>query len=142
MQDTESSGWYWLAAIGLCALGVVGLFSFGAPLLLLGVALLVVSPWRSRRTVVWPTVAGVAAFVAFYLLSAPLGCTATATSMPDTAEGRTVCTNVLGIDYSGVVPYQPSLAPAAVVAIAAALIVGLAVLGVLRRSSHAALQAR
>jgi hypothetical protein len=147
---------YWFAVVGLSLLGLVGVSSYGAPLLVIGLALLVVFPWRTRRTVVWSTVAGSIAAVAAYVLLAPLGCTSTAVqvarfpadraacvtipgSSPHTgacltpaanaadkpALTRTQCTNVLGIDYSGVGAYRANLVPALAASIAVALLVGL-----------------
>jgi hypothetical protein len=51
--------------------------------------------------------------------------------------GRTTCTNVLGIDYSGGGGYQPTLVPALVVALIAAGVVGLVTRRALRPGARA-----
>ncbi len=109
-------------AVLFVAFGYLALFSFGAPFLLTGLAMMVVSPWRTRREVLWPTLVGVWAFVLGYVLVAPLGCTTTAmavTAGSPAAESHTTCTNILGIDYSGTGIYNPSLAPAVFAGMAA-----------------------
>jgi hypothetical protein len=64
------------------------------------------------------------AFVLGYVLVGPLGCTTSggASALPGSPVdvGRTVCTNVLGIDYSGAGAYNPPLMPAFVVGLAVA----------------------
>jgi hypothetical protein len=102
---------YFGLAIALCAVGFVAILSIGAPFFLTGIAMLVVSPWRARKDVLWPVVAAPWAFTVTYVLLAPLSCTGTA--YPDgEARSFTECTNVLGIDYSGGGAYNPPLLPA------------------------------
>jgi hypothetical protein len=98
--------------------------------------MMVVSPWRSRREVLWPTLVGVWAFVLGYLLVAPLGCTSTVIEVTEgspAATSHTTCTNILGIDYSGTGTYDPSLVPALVVAVGAGAAGALATRFLLRR---------
>ena len=140
--DDVGGGGYWLVVILLCTVGVVGLFSFGAPLLLLGLALAAVSPWRTNRSAVSGAVVAVVAFVVVYVLLAPMGCTATATvtSAAGTGTGtvgRTVCANAVGIDYSGSTPYQPNLLPALAAAAVAAAASALCTIAVAGRRSRA-----
>lgn len=113
---------YWGVAVILVGFGFLALFSIGLPFLLTGTAMMVVSPWRNRPQVLWPALVGVWAFVLGYLLVAPLGCTSTAvavTAGSPVAVSHTMCTSILGIDYSGTGTYEPSLLPALVVAAAA-----------------------
>jgi len=113
---------YWALAMLLVGFGYLALFSIGAPFLLTGTAVMVVSPWRSRPEVVWPALVGVWAFVLGYLLVAPLGCsfTAVAAGAGSTPPlSHTTCTNILGIDYSGTGIYSPSLLPAVLAGVAA-----------------------
>jgi lysylphosphatidylglycerol synthetase-like protein (DUF2156 family) len=113
---------YWGVAVLLVGFGFLGLFSIGAPFLLTGVAMIVVSPWRTRREVLWPALVGVWAFVLGYVLVAPLACTSTVmavTAGSPVAVSHTTCTNILGIDYSGTGIYNPSLVPAALAGVAA-----------------------
>jgi hypothetical protein len=95
---------YWAVAVLFVGFGYLALFSIGAPFLLTGTAMMVVSPWRSRPEVVWPALVGVWAFVLGYILIAPLSC--------ETSSGMdpiTVCTHVFGIQWYG---GNPSLLPA------------------------------
>jgi hypothetical protein len=130
---------YWVVAVLLAGFGFLGLFSIGAPFLLTGIAMMVVSPWRNRREVLWPTLVGVWALLLGYLLVAPLGCTSTAiavTAGSPVATSHTTCANILGIDYSGTGtydPYDPSLVPALVVGAVAGAAGALATRFLLRR---------
>ena len=111
---------YWAGAGVLVVVGYLAIFSIGAPLLLTGIAMLVVGRWRHRPVVVWPVLVGVWSFVLGYVLVAPLGCS-TSAALPGEAA-RTTCSNVLGIDYSGTAAYNPSLFPALMAGLAAAAI--------------------
>lgn len=126
MMRARSIG-YWILSLVLIGFGFLSLFSIGGPLLLTGLAMVAAGPWHRRRDVLWPALAGVWSFALAYALVAPLGCTSTSTAVPagPSTVGRTSCTNVLGIDYSGGGAYQAPLMPALLVA-AAALVVGIA----------------
>jgi hypothetical protein len=121
---------YFAIAITLCAFGFVAIFSVGAPFFLTGAAMLVASPWRGRRDVLWPVVAAPWAFTVTYILLAPLGCTATGTAkLGGQAVWRTECSNILGINYSGGGSYDPPLLPAL---LAGLVVAGLTVAGLRR----------
>ena len=127
---------YWGVAVVLVGFGYLALFGIGAPFLLTGIAMMVVSPWRSRHEVLWPTLVGVWVFVLGYLLIAPLGCTSTATAVTagsPVSTSHTTCTNILGIDYSGTGTYEPTLLPALVFGAAAGAAGALATRFLLRR---------
>jgi hypothetical protein len=127
---------YWGVAVLLVGFGFLGIFSIGAPFLLTGIAMMVVSPWRNRREVLWPALVGVWAFVLGYLLVAPLVCTSTAiavTAGSPVPQSHTTCTNILGIDYSGTGIYNPSLVPAVLAGVAAGAAGALATRFLLRR---------
>jgi hypothetical protein len=109
---------YWAGGVALAVAGFLAIFSIGAPLLFTGVAMLVVGRWRHRPAVVWPVLVGVWSFVLGYVLVAPLSCSTSAA--PPGEAGRTTCSNVLGIDYSGTDVYNPSLCPARMAGLAAA----------------------
>jgi hypothetical protein len=119
---------YFAIAITLCALGFVAIFSVGAPFFLTGAGMLVASPWRGRRDVLWPVVAAPWAFTMTYILLAPLRCTGT-DAPGGQAGSRTECWNILGINFSGGGSYDPPLLPALLAGLVAA---GLTV-AVLRR---------
>lgn len=124
---------YFGLAIVLCAVGFVGILSIGAPFFLTGIAMLVVSPWRARKDVVWPVIAAPWAFTVTYVLLAPLSCTSIASSGP--LLSRTECTNVLGIDYSGSGSYDPPLLPVLLAGLIVAGIIALVLRRLLARQS-------
>jgi hypothetical protein len=133
---------YWSVAAVLVVLGSLSLFSIGAPLALTGLAMIIAGPFRHRREVLWPALVAVWSFVVAYVLVAPGGCTGTSLpvvrgSATAAQVGRTTCTNVLGIDYSGGGGYQPTLVPALVVALIAAGVVGLVTRRALRPGARA-----
>lgn len=103
---------YWAVALLLVGFGYLALFGIGAPFLLTGFTMMVVSPWRNRRDVLWPALVGVWAFVLGYVLVAPLSCE-TSSSM----DPITVCTHVFGIRWYG---GNPSLFPAFVIGVISA----------------------
>ncbi len=131
---------YWVLAVVFLAVGSVAIFSVGVPFFLTGVVMLVVGRWRRNRAVLWPALVAVWAFVAGYVLVAPLGCTSSSealTSLPGVFSSpepsHTVCTNILGIDYSGTGVYNPSLLPGLLAGLAAALIAAVLTRILLRR---------
>jgi hypothetical protein len=103
---------YWAVALLLVGFGYLALFGIGAPFLLTGFAMMVVSPWRSRSEVLWPALVGVWTFVLGYVLVAPLSCY-TSSSM----DPITVCTHVFGIRWYG---GNPSLFPAFIIGVISA----------------------
>lgn len=127
---------YWAGAAVLMLFGFVAIFSIGAPFLLTGAAMFVLGPFRHRLHVLWPALIAVWTFVVAFVLVAPLGCATSATSgtggAGSLAVGRTTCTNVLGIAYSGGGPYNPPLMPALLAGLVAAAVVGLTLRRVLR----------
>jgi hypothetical protein len=133
---------YWAGAAVLMLFGFVAIFSIGAPFLLTGAAMIVVGPFRHRREVLWPALLAVWSFVVAYVLVAPLGCTDSSLPLVGTIDlaqqaGRTTCTNVLGIDYSGGRVYNPPLMPALIVGLSVSVIVALVARRVLRPTAHA-----
>jgi hypothetical protein len=133
---------YWAGAVVLMLFGFVAIFSIGAPFFLTGAAMIVVGPLRHRREVLWPALLAVWSFVVAYVLVAPLGCTSSSIPLVGTTDlaqqaGRTTCTNVLGIDYSGGGLYNPPLMPALIVGLSVAVVVGLVARRVIRPGAHA-----
>ena len=100
---------YWALVVFLIGFGFLGLISIGAPFLLLGITLAILSRRRHETGVIAAGVAAIVGFTLGYVLLAPLGCTSS--SGAPGSISHTVCTNVLGINYSGVGLYNPSLAP-------------------------------
>jgi len=99
---------YWFASLGLIAFGLLGMLSIGRPFLLVGLAMLILGPVRSRPVLFWPPLTAVIGYNVGYLAVAPLYCTATqAVGGPST----TTCSSLFGIGYSGSGTYNPSLEP-------------------------------
>ncbi len=140
-RDSQAATGYWVVVLLLCLFGLIGIFSIGMPLLLLGVTLAVVAPWRTQRTVLWPAVTAVVTFVVGYILVAPLSCSSTGSltvptqSMTPPAQSTT-CSNVLGINYSGEGLYNPSLVPALLTGLALSVLVATTVRVALSRREH------
>lgn len=119
---------YVAIAVVLFIAGSFTLFSIGIPLLLTGVAMLAVLPWRRRREVLGPALAAPWAFTLGYVAIAPAWCSSSSMSGAtangvDPLPARTECGNLLGIGYSGVDPYRPPLLPAVLVGFALAVVV-------------------
>lgn len=108
-RDADRTATYWALVAVLCLFGLFGIFSIGAPFLLLGLTLAVVAPWRRRPAVLWPAVGSVVAFMVGFILVTPLGCTTSASA--ESVAQTTTCNNALGINYSGSGLYDPSLLP-------------------------------
>ena len=141
-NGTTSLFFYWVFTFVLIAVGIVGIASIGMPLLLLGITLAILFPARDRPAFYWTGVLGVAAFIGGFTLLAPLGCTSSAVPITVSVanprsegttvrespapQGTTECANALGIDYSGPVGYNPSLAPALLGGVALGVAVGVA----------------
>ncbi len=142
-RGSQSTTGYWVVVSLLCVFGLISIFSIGMPLLLLGVTLAAVAPWRTQRAVLWPAVTAVLTFVVGYILVAPLSCSsAWSSTLPTHSATRpaqsTTCTNVLGIDYSGDGLYNPSLGPAVLAGLALSVTAATTVRMILtRRERHA-----
>lgn len=129
---------YAFFAVALIIFGFAGLFSIGAPFLLTGLVMLICFPWRHRRTLLWPAIAGVWAFTLGYVLMAPLGCSRTGdapVSQAASALATTTCNGVF-FDYAGGASYNPPLLPAVLVGIAVASGTALAVRALISKGSR------
>ena len=116
---------YWITTFGLIAFGFVAMLSIGRPYFLVGLALLLLRPLRSRPAAFWPPLAAVIAWNVGFLAIAPMSCTATQTvdvGSSTAAESFTVCSSLTGIVYSGRGVYNPPLEPANQVALLLAVI--------------------
>lgn len=107
---------YVSTSVLLVLAGLVTIFSIGLPILVLGVALLVLTPVRTRPTIFRPALAGVLGFLIGSILVAPLGCTTSTTVVTGAGAlvetGSTTCSSILGPEYSGSTTYDPSYVPA------------------------------
>jgi hypothetical protein len=122
---------YWTVTVVLIAFGTLGLLSIGFPFLLLGIALAIVAQRRHETGLVAGVVAAAVGFSVGYILIAPLTCSTSASSA-DPVE-QTVCSNVLGIDYSGRGSYDPSLLPALLAGLVVAVLAALGARWLARR---------
>ncbi len=100
---------YWITSLGLIAFGVVGMFSIGRPFFVVGIAMLILGPLRSRPALYWPPLVAVIAYNVGWWAIAPMYCTAT---QAVGGAAATVCSSLTGINYSGSGIYNPSLEPA------------------------------
>ena len=132
----RASPLYWGLTLALIAFGFLTALSIGLPFLLIGFALLLLAPVRTKPAIFRPVLLAVFAFIVGFVLVAPLGCTTQSTGLPTVAPsplggagsspalGRTTCANLLGIDYSGSRTYNPALWPALLAGLGAGLLTG------------------
>ncbi|MGH2594685.1 MAG: hypothetical protein ACRDH7_01835 [Actinomycetota bacterium] len=111
---------YWALAVFLIGFGFLGILSIGMPFLLLGIMLAIVARRRHEPGVVAAGVAAIVGFTLGYILIVPLDCTMTQSSYHPVAH--TVCSNILGINYSGAGIYDPSLLPGVVAGLVLAVL--------------------
>lgn len=128
---------YVALAIALCVFGFLGLLSIGAPFLLTGIVMLVFSPRRRQRAMLWPALAFIWAFAITYILLVP-SCSSVIFAVPGSQPGPifrgvTSC-SVLGIGFSRGPMYRAPLLPAFLAAIAVGVVVALVAWVVARRS--------
>lgn len=133
-HEPEKSRRYWIMVVMLVVFGFITGFSIGIPFLLLGLVLAVVGPFRAHPMVVWPVIFAWAAFVGVFVMISPLSCSGSASNLDPV--GRTTCSNLLGIDYSGSGNYNPSQLPALMAALTAAGLAGLLGVWIFRRSAR------
>jgi peptidoglycan/LPS O-acetylase OafA/YrhL len=130
---------YWLMVLILVALGFLTIFSIGIYLWFIAVALIVMSPFRSRPRTYRSGMALFLGFLIGYVLIAPWGCSQTFTSDLTTGEetlSPVVCTSPIGVEYSGPEPFDPSRTLALVAGGVAALVASTATwLGTASRNS-------
>lgn len=102
--SSSSENSYWGLVVFLVGFGFITGFSIGIPFLLVGVTLAVLSPFRSRPRVFWPSLSLVVGFLVGYVLVAPFSCSITARSNPSIGTedlSREVCRSLVGIEYTG-----------------------------------------
>jgi hypothetical protein len=116
---------YWLIVLLLLALGLLTIFSIGLYFWFIALALVVLSPFRSRARVFQSGIALFLGFLVGYVLVAPWGCTQSFTSDPTTGEetrSPIVCSSPIGIEYAGSEPFDPSRVPALIAGIVTGVI--------------------
>jgi hypothetical protein len=131
---------YWITSLALVVFGFLTGFSIGQPFLLVGLALIVLGPFRRRPRIFWPALLAVIAFDVGYWAVVPFSCTASAgvgasatsaTSATTATTATTVCSSLIGLRYSGESVYDPSRLPALAVGLLLAGVVGSAVFALL-----------
>jgi hypothetical protein len=104
---------YWIGSLALVAFGIVTGFTIGPPFLLVGLAMLILGPFRRRPALFWPPLAAVIAYNLGFLAVAPFSCTATSSVGAGAVGGAsaTTCSSLIGIRYLGTGIYDPSRDP-------------------------------
>ncbi len=115
---------YWLVTFALIFFGFLAGFSIGPFLLPIGLAMLVLAPFRRRPLIYWPPMAAILGFNVGYLAVAPFICQAT--GAPD-GSSATECSSIIGIHYTGTGIYNPSLLPGVYAGLAIAVITAVVV---------------
>ena len=135
----EASFRYWLGVGILFALGVLTIFSIGLYFWFIAVALVVLSPFRSRPQIFLPGLALALGFLIGYVLVAPWSCSQSFSQSVATGEetvSPVVCSSPIGIEYSGPEPFEPSRTPGLIAAGAAAVVAAAATSAVVRSQSN------
>ena len=91
-------------ALVLVVFGFLTGFSIGAPFFYLGLGLLILQPFRSRRRVYWPLLVGLVALLVGTALVTPMWCTASGVVG---GSSETMCTSLIGLTWSGGGVYNP-----------------------------------
>lgn len=120
---------YWLSTLAVIVLGFLTGFSIGPFLLLIGFAMLLLGPFRRRPLIYWPPMAAALAFIVGYLAVAPFYCYAHSEAG---AGSITRCSSLVGVQYTGVGVYNPSLLPGVYAGLALAAVTALLVGGTMR----------
>ena len=125
---------YQLLVWVLVVFGFITGFSIGIPFLLLGLLLAALAPSRANLKVFWPMISAYGAFIGGLILVSPVRCSQTVSDL--TSIGKTACSSLVGIDYSGTDNYNPSHLPALVIALVSAAVVGGLAHGLFRRMAR------
>ncbi len=118
---------YWIISLALVVFGFLTGFSIGQPFLLVGLALIVLGPFRRRPRIFWPALLAVVAYDVGYWAVVPFSCTATAGIEANGgigASATTVCSSLIGLRYGGEGLYDPSRLPALAAGLLLAGLVG------------------
>lgn len=116
---------YWIVSLGLIAFGIVSAMSIGLPFLLIGLALLVLSPIRHRPLAFWPIFLGFVSFNLASLLIEPFYCSAT--SVIGGGSSQTTCSSLTGIPWPADAAGAGASANAFAVATGISVLIGVAV---------------
>lgn len=115
--------WYHVLTWAFVGFGILAIFSVGMAFLLTGLMLAILGPFRRRAAVFWPPLIAWWTLITTFVALAPFSCSqsiSTAVGQPATTT-PTVCTNLVGINYSGSGSYNPPLMPAFLIGLALAI---------------------
>lgn len=90
---------YWITSLALIVFGFLGQFSIGQPFLVVGVAMLVLGPFRGHRLIFWPPLLAVIAYNVVYVVVAPFACQASSVMSSTSTTG---CWSLIGMPGTGV----------------------------------------
>lgn len=116
-ESRRTSFGYWIIVVALLILGYFTGFTIGPVFWFIAAVMILLAPFRSRPRIYRTGIALFMGFVIGYVLVAPWGCTQSAESDMATGEqtvSPVVCSSIIGIEYSGPEPFDPSLIPALV----------------------------
>jgi hypothetical protein len=128
---------YWILALVITVFGFISGFSIGLPVLLVGITMLALGPFRARPLVFWPVLLAVLAADATFMAIAPFQCIGTASLGEVSIPSDTVCTSLIGLRYEGEGLFNPSLMPAVLVGLVVGILVGVVTFVVLSRRAQA-----
>ena len=138
---TTPSVVYWMLAFVSIAFGVVAIFSIGLPFVVLGLLLVILGPFRTKRLVFWPALAGAILAIVGWMGTTPLSCkTSVGIQLllergrdvaEGSTEGRTTCDRLLLPDAVGA--DEPSAWPSIATGLALGLVGATVTRTVLRR---------
>lgn len=125
-SDRTKSG-YWIAVVTLLVLGFITGFTIGPVFWFMALAMIVLGPFRSKPRIFRSGVASFIGFIIGYAVMVPFSCTQTAAS--DVVSGvesvsPVVCESIVGIEYSGDDPFDPTVLPALISGVALAVLGG------------------
>lgn len=134
----RSGSRYWLVVLILTVLGFLTIFSLGLYFWYLAVALTLLAPFRSRPKVFLPGLALFLGFLFAYVLTAPWGCSQSfvSTTSGEELTSPVVCTSLVGIEYSGSEPFEPSRTPALIAGVVTGLVAAGVTWAVVRSQGH------
>jgi hypothetical protein len=116
---------YWIASFALIAFGILGAMTIGLPFLLVGLAMLSLSPIRHRPIAFWPIFLGFVAFNLASLLIEPSYCSAS--SVAGGGPSPTTCSSLTGIPWPADATGAGASSTGFVVALGISIFIGLTV---------------
>jgi hypothetical protein len=116
---------YWILAVLVTVFGFISGFSIGLPILVVGVTMLALGPFRARPRIFWPVFLGVVAAVVTFMAIAPFMCTGSAGLGEGSTPTNTVCTSLIGIRWEAPGLENPSTQPVLIAGTVVGLVVAL-----------------